>query len=123
MQLHPRLPLPRSTKARKYTFAINSRLAHVPPGPNQELLCHRIEQQYQVGPLEVNREAILRTSSDINNQKLIYSDNNGYQMQRRHYQAFVNNIIARVTHHATQCTPATLCLTTLSSRGLWRDLL
>ncbi|XP_047423150.1 epididymis-specific alpha-mannosidase [Sciurus carolinensis] len=85
----------RSAAARAHTFEIHSRLVHVPPGPDRELLCHRIEQQYRVGPLELNREAILRTSSDINNQKLLYSDNNGYQMQRRPHQAFVNNIIAR----------------------------
>ncbi|KAM4811420.1 epididymis-specific alpha-mannosidase isoform X1 [Urocitellus parryii] len=85
----------RNTTAQNYTFAIHSRLAHVSSDPDQELLCHRIEQKYRVGPLELNREAILRTSSDINNEKLIYSDNNGYQMQRRPYQAFVNNVIAR----------------------------
>lgn len=61
-----------------------------------ELLCRRIEQQYQVGPLDLNREAILRTSSDLNSQQVLYSDNNGYQMQRRPYKAFKSNPIPRV---------------------------
>ncbi|XP_051020798.1 epididymis-specific alpha-mannosidase [Acomys russatus] len=78
-----------------YIYAIHSRLAHVHPSPDGELLCQRIEQQYQVGPLDLNREAILRTSSDLNNQKVLYSDNNGYQMQQRPYKAFKSNTIAR----------------------------
>lgn len=61
-----------------------------------ELLCQRIEQQYRVGPLDLNREAILRTSSDLNTQQVLYSDNNGYQMQRRPYKAFKSNPIPRV---------------------------
>ncbi|XP_041492518.1 epididymis-specific alpha-mannosidase isoform X2 [Microtus oregoni] len=78
-----------------YIYAIHSRLAHVHPSPSGELLCQRIEQQYRVGPLELNREAILRTSSDLNSQKILYSDNNGYQMQQRPYKAFKSNPIAR----------------------------
>nr|XP_020020945.1 epididymis-specific alpha-mannosidase isoform X3 [Castor canadensis] len=85
----------RNATAQAYTYAIYSRLAHVPQGPHGELLCHRIEQEYQVGPLELNREAILRTSSDLNSQQVLYSDNNGYQMQQRPFQAFRNNTIAR----------------------------
>uniref|UniRef100_A0A8C6QNE0 Alpha-mannosidase n=1 Tax=Nannospalax galili TaxID=1026970 RepID=A0A8C6QNE0_NANGA len=82
----------RNTTDQSYTYAVYSRLAHVPAG---ELLCQRIEQEYRVGPLELNREAILRTSSDLNNHQVLYSDNNGYQMQRRPYQIFKNNTIAR----------------------------
>ncbi|XP_049996810.1 epididymis-specific alpha-mannosidase [Alexandromys fortis] len=78
-----------------YIYAIHSRLAHVHPSPSGELLCQRIEQQYHVGPLELNREAILRTSSDLNSQQILYSDNNGYQMQQRPYKAFKSNPIAR----------------------------
>ena len=37
------------------TFAIYSRLARGPQGSGGELLCHRIEQEYRVGPLELNR--------------------------------------------------------------------
>ncbi|XP_059131017.1 epididymis-specific alpha-mannosidase [Peromyscus eremicus] len=78
-----------------YIYAIHSRLAHVHPSPTGELLCQRIEQQYRVGPLELNREAILRTSSDLDTQQVLYSDNNGYQMQQRPYKAFKSNLIAR----------------------------
>lgn len=49
-----------------------------------------------MGPLDLNREAILRTSSDLNSQQVLYSDNNGYQMQRRPYKAFKSNPIPRV---------------------------
>ncbi|KAL1790773.1 epididymis-specific alpha-mannosidase [Sigmodon hispidus] len=78
-----------------YIYAIHSRLAHVHLSPAGELLCHRIEQQYHVGPLELNREAILRTSSGLNTQQVLYSDNNGYQMQQRPHKAFKSNSIPR----------------------------
>ena len=78
------------------TFAIYSRLARGPQGSDGELLCHRIEQEYRVGPLELNREAILRTSTKLNTGQVLYSDNNGYQMQRRPYRDYRNNTIARV---------------------------
>ena len=78
------------------TFAIYSRLARGPQGSGGELLCHRIEQEYRVGPLELNREAILRTSTKLNTGRVLHSDNNGYQMQRRPYRQNVWNTIARV---------------------------
>lgn len=90
--------LPRNVTDQDYIYAIHSRLAHVHPSLAGELLCQRIEQQYQAGPLDLNREAILRTSSDLNNHKVLYSDNNGYQMQRRPYKVFQSNSIARVCH-------------------------
>ncbi|XP_014445317.1 epididymis-specific alpha-mannosidase [Tupaia chinensis] len=85
----------RNMAAQDYTYAIFTRLAHVPRGGDGELLCHRIEQEYRAGPLELNREAIVRTSTDLDSQRVIYSDNNGYQMQRRPYQAYAENSIAR----------------------------
>ncbi|KAM9742472.1 epididymis-specific alpha-mannosidase-like [Dama dama] len=77
------------------TFAIYSRLAHRPQSSDGELLCHRIEQEYRVGPLELSREAILRTSTNLNTGRVLYSDNNGYQMQRRPYRKYKNNTNAR----------------------------
>lgn len=68
----------------------------VPPGFSTELLCHRIEQSLQVGPLEVNREAILRTSTNLDTQQVLYTDSNGYQMQQRYYRNAVKNNIAQV---------------------------
>lgn len=68
----------------------------MPQGYDGDTLCHRIEQQYQVGPLEQNREAILRTSTDLRSQQVLYSDSNGYQMQRRPWQNYTNNRISRV---------------------------
>lgn len=78
------------------TFTIYSRLAHGSQGSDGELLCHHIEQEYRVGPLELNREAILRTSTKLNTGRVLYSDNNSYQMQRRPYRNYKNNTIARV---------------------------
>ncbi|XP_055480124.1 epididymis-specific alpha-mannosidase [Psammomys obesus] len=85
----------RNVTDQSYIYSIHSRLAHMHPSPAGELLCQRIEQQYRVGPLDLNREAILRTSSDLDSQQVLYSDNNGYQMQRRPYKAFKSNSIAR----------------------------
>ncbi|KAB1281873.1 Epididymis-specific alpha-mannosidase, partial [Camelus dromedarius] len=78
-----------------HTHAIYTRLARGPQGSGGELLCHRIEQECRVGPLELNREAILRTSTDLNTQRVLYSDNNGYQMQRRTYRNYANNSVSR----------------------------
>ncbi|NXQ30709.1 MA2B2 mannosidase, partial [Alaudala cheleensis] len=78
-----------------YVYAVYTRLYSVPEGYDGKLLCHRIEQEYSVGPLELNREAILRTSTNLNTQQLLYTDNNGYQMQQRPFKAYVNNTVAR----------------------------
>ncbi|XP_066173322.1 epididymis-specific alpha-mannosidase isoform X2 [Sylvia atricapilla] len=78
-----------------YTYAVYTRLYSVPEGYDGKLLCHRIEQEYSAGPLELNREAVLRTSTDLNTKQLLYTDNNGYQMQKRPFKAYVNNTVAR----------------------------
>ena len=78
------------------TYTVYSRLARGPPGADGELLCHRIEQEYRVGPLELNHEAIWRTSTHFNTARVLYSDNNGYQMQHRAYKQYMVNTITRV---------------------------
>ncbi|NWT27505.1 MA2B2 mannosidase, partial [Cardinalis cardinalis] len=78
-----------------YIYAVYTRLYSVPEGYDGKLLCHRIEQEYSVGPLEFNREAVLRTSTSLNTRQLLYTDNNGYQMQKRPFKAYVNNTVAR----------------------------
>ena len=89
------------------TFTIYSRLARGPQGSDGVLLCHRIEQEYRVGPLELNREAILRTSTDLNTGQVLHSDNNGYQMQRRPYRQNMWNTIARVHPELSRGVAAT----------------
>ncbi|NXR99110.1 MA2B2 mannosidase, partial [Oxylabes madagascariensis] len=78
-----------------YIYAVYTRLYSVPEGYDGKLLCHRIEQEYSAGPLELNREAVLRTSTNLNTKQLLYTDNNGYQMQKRPFKAYVNNTVAR----------------------------
>ncbi|XP_053779508.1 epididymis-specific alpha-mannosidase isoform X1 [Desmodus rotundus] len=85
----------RTVNAKNPTYAIYSRLAHVPRRYNGDLLCHRIEQEFRAGPLELNREAVLRTSTNLHNWQVLYSDSNGYQMQRRPYRHYANNSISR----------------------------
>ena len=89
------------------TFAIYSWLARGPQSSDGELLCHRIEQEYRVGPLELNREAILRTSTSLNTGQVLHSDNNGYQMQRRPYRQNMWNTIARVHPELSRGVAAT----------------
>ncbi|KAG5207830.1 hypothetical protein JEQ12_017594 [Ovis aries] len=55
----------RTVNDRDPVYTIYSRLARGPPGTDGELLGHRIQQEYTVGPLELNREAILRTSTNL----------------------------------------------------------
>ncbi|XP_059228156.1 epididymis-specific alpha-mannosidase-like [Mustela nigripes] len=85
----------RKERDRNHTYAVYSRLAHVPVGHGGELLCRRIEQEYRVGPLELNREAVLRTSTSLHNRQILYSDSNGFQMQRRVFREHATNSIAR----------------------------
>ena len=89
---------------RNHTYAIYSRLTHVPLAQGAELLCRCIEQEYRVGPLELNREAILRTSTSLHNKQVLHSDNNGYQMQRRVFQKYSSNGIARVCSRMPVCS-------------------
>ncbi|KAM6132918.1 epididymis-specific alpha-mannosidase [Pterocles gutturalis] len=81
--------------AKDYIYAVYTRMYTVPEGYDGKLLCHRIEQEYSVGPLELNREAVLRTSTNLNTRQLLYTDSNGYQMQKRPFKAYVNNTVAR----------------------------
>ncbi|MXQ88008.1 hypothetical protein E5288_WYG022459 [Bos mutus] len=85
----------RTVNDRDPTYTIYSQLACGPPGADGELLCHRIEQEYRVGPLELNHEAIWRTSTHLNTTQVLYSDNNGYQMQRRAYKQYMVNTLTR----------------------------
>lgn len=81
--------------ARDYQYALYTRIYNVPKGYDEELLCHRVEQVYRVGPLDLNRESIIRTSTELATNKTIFTDNNGYQLQKRTYKTFVNNTVAR----------------------------
>uniref|UniRef100_A0A8C8VKA8 Alpha-mannosidase n=1 Tax=Pelusios castaneus TaxID=367368 RepID=A0A8C8VKA8_9SAUR len=85
----------RNITARDYIYVAYSRIYSVPGGYDGKQLCHRIEQEYRAGPLELNLEAILRTSTNLNTKQTLYTDNNGYQMQKRPYKAYVNNTMAR----------------------------
>ncbi|XP_025910592.1 epididymis-specific alpha-mannosidase isoform X3 [Apteryx rowi] len=81
--------------AQEYIYVVYTRMYTVPEGYDGKLLCHRIEQEYSTGPLELNREAILRTSTNLNTRQLLYTDSNGYQIQKRPFKAYVNNTVAR----------------------------
>lgn len=80
-----------------YSYVVYTRLYNVPAEYDGKMLCHRLEQEYKVGPLELNREAVLRTYTDLKNEKTIFTDNNGYQVLKRQYKAYMNNTVARVS--------------------------
>uniref|UniRef100_A0A8C5LU17 Alpha-mannosidase n=1 Tax=Leptobrachium leishanense TaxID=445787 RepID=A0A8C5LU17_9ANUR len=81
--------------AQSYCYAIFSRLYNLPYGYEEKSLCRRIEQQYRIGPLQLNRESILRTSTDMETNRELYTDNNGYQMQQRTFKTFARNTVPR----------------------------
>ncbi|XP_075425842.1 epididymis-specific alpha-mannosidase isoform X2 [Ascaphus truei] len=81
--------------AQNYIYAIYSRIYNVPEEYDKMLLCHHIEQHYRIGPLELNRESVLRTSTDLQTDQMIYTDDNGYQMQMRPFKTYVCNSVAR----------------------------
>lgn len=83
-------------RAESYSYRIISRLYNTPDGYDKSLLCRHIEQQYRVGPLELNREAVIRTQTNLRTNKRIFTDNNGYQMQIRDFKTYDNNTVARV---------------------------
>ncbi|XP_067850428.1 epididymis-specific alpha-mannosidase isoform X1 [Heptranchias perlo] len=84
-----------SAVANDYQYAIFTRIYNVLDGYDRSLICNRIEQQYIVGPLDLNREAILRMTTDLKTDRTIYTDNNGYQMIKRLYKSHTNNTLAR----------------------------
>lgn len=81
-----------------HTYSVVTR---VPVGFKDKLLCQRLDQSYVVGPLLVNREAVLRTTSSLSNNRTIYTDNNGYQMMKREYKKYINNTLSRVRTRKT----------------------
>ncbi|XP_078147934.1 epididymis-specific alpha-mannosidase [Centroberyx gerrardi] len=75
-----------------YAYSITTR---VPEGFRSRLMCRRLEQTYSLGPLRVNTEVVLRTSTTLKNNRTLYTDDNGYQMMKRTYRKFTNNTLAR----------------------------
>ncbi|TKS92921.1 Epididymis-specific alpha-mannosidase [Collichthys lucidus] len=75
-----------------YAYSITTR---VPECFGSRVRCHRLEQTYTLGPLLLNTEVVLRTSSSLNNNKTLYTDDNGYQMMKRTHRKFTNNTVAR----------------------------
>uniref|UniRef100_UPI00398EF87F LOW QUALITY PROTEIN: epididymis-specific alpha-mannosidase n=1 Tax=Pristiophorus japonicus TaxID=55135 RepID=UPI00398EF87F len=84
-----------SAVANDYQYAIFTRIYNVPNGYDGSMICNRIEQEYTVGPLDLNREAILRMTTNLKTDRTIYTDNNGYQMMKRLYKSHTNNTLAR----------------------------
>uniref|UniRef100_UPI0037E88D24 epididymis-specific alpha-mannosidase n=1 Tax=Semicossyphus pulcher TaxID=241346 RepID=UPI0037E88D24 len=75
-----------------YAYSITTR---VPECFESRPRCHRLEQMYSLGPLCLNTEVVLRTSSSLMNNRTLYTDDNGYQMMKRTYRKFINNTLAR----------------------------
>lgn len=75
-----------------FAFSITTR---VPECYKSRVRCHRLEQSYSLGPLQMNTEVVLRTTTTLNNNRTLFTDDNGYQMMRRPYREFVNNTLAR----------------------------
>nr|XP_055053226.1 epididymis-specific alpha-mannosidase isoform X1 [Misgurnus anguillicaudatus] len=82
----------REEEDKNHTYSVVTR---VPVGFQDRLPCHRLEQSYKVGPIEMNREAVFRTSTSLQNNRTLFTDNNGYQMMRRTHKDFANNTVAR----------------------------
>uniref|UniRef100_A0A3P8P858 Alpha-mannosidase n=1 Tax=Astatotilapia calliptera TaxID=8154 RepID=A0A3P8P858_ASTCA len=82
----------REESDKDYAYSITTR---VPECFGTKLPCHRLEQTYSLGPLSLNTEVVLRTSTSVKNNRTLYSDDNGYQMMKRTYRKFTNNTLAR----------------------------
>uniref|UniRef100_A0A7N6A054 Alpha-mannosidase n=1 Tax=Anabas testudineus TaxID=64144 RepID=A0A7N6A054_ANATE len=75
-----------------YAYSVTTR---VPECFGTKARCLRLEQTYSLGPLRLNTEVVLRTSSSLKNNRTLYTDDNGYQMMKRPYRKFTNNTLAR----------------------------
>ncbi|XP_005744980.1 epididymis-specific alpha-mannosidase isoform X1 [Pundamilia nyererei] len=82
----------REESDKNYAYSVTTR---VPERFGTKLPCHRLEQTYSLGPLSLNTEVVLRTSTSVKNNRTLYSDDNGYQMMKRTYRKFTNNTLAR----------------------------
>ncbi|XP_041635888.1 epididymis-specific alpha-mannosidase isoform X2 [Cheilinus undulatus] len=82
----------REKSDKDYAYSITTR---VPECFESRLRCHRLEQTYSLGPLRLNTEIVLRSSSSLKNNRTLYTDDNGYQMMKRPYRKFINNTLAR----------------------------
>uniref|UniRef100_A0A3B4DSU0 Alpha-mannosidase n=1 Tax=Pygocentrus nattereri TaxID=42514 RepID=A0A3B4DSU0_PYGNA len=82
----------REESDKNYTYSMITR---VPVGFKDRILCQRLDQSYGMGPLVVNKEAVLRTTTSLSNNRTIYTDNNGYQMLKREYKQYINNSVSR----------------------------
>ncbi|XP_068164204.1 epididymis-specific alpha-mannosidase isoform X2 [Antennarius striatus] len=74
-----------------YSYAVTTR---VPEYCGSGLGCSRLEQTYSVGPLDLNTEVVLKTSTSLKNDRILHTDDNGYQMMKRTYRTG-NNSLAR----------------------------
>lgn len=84
----------REESDKDYAYSITTR---VPECFGSRLPCHRLEQTYSLGPLRLNTEVVLRSSSSLENNRTLYTDDNGYQMMERRHREFTNNTLARVS--------------------------
>ncbi|KAK7909651.1 hypothetical protein WMY93_014335 [Mugilogobius chulae] len=82
----------KNTTATDFSFSITTR---VPECYKTKVQCHRLEQTYSLGPLQINSEVVLRTTTSLSNNKTLYTDDNGFQMMKRTYREFDNNTLAR----------------------------
>ncbi|XP_078455635.1 epididymis-specific alpha-mannosidase isoform X1 [Lampetra planeri] len=80
-----------------HRHAVLTRLHDAPGGSAGagDLSCRRLEQELWVGPLAMDREAVLRTSTGLRTGRVLHTDNNGFQMQRRLYRKFPKNELPR----------------------------
>ncbi|XP_006823863.2 epididymis-specific alpha-mannosidase-like, partial [Saccoglossus kowalevskii] len=78
-------------------FSVIVRLFNTPPlqAKDDETLCGHIELQFRVGPLSINKELITRFSTNLTNGKVIYTDENAYQMMKRNFRKNTTEPIAQ----------------------------
>lgn len=84
---------PREESDGDHAFSITTR---VPECYGSRVRCHRLEQTYSLGPLRLNTEVVLRSSTSLRSNRTVFTDDNGYQMMERKHRAFANNTVARV---------------------------
>uniref|UniRef100_A0A3Q2Y4Q0 Alpha-mannosidase n=1 Tax=Hippocampus comes TaxID=109280 RepID=A0A3Q2Y4Q0_HIPCM len=103
-------------------FLIHSRSNHLSQCFGSKVRCHGLEQTYSLGPLPVNAEVVLRTSSSLKSDRTLYTDNNGYQMMKRTHRdaLFLKRKLLSLLQQS--CLTPRCHRTVMLHRRLWNNL-
>ncbi|XP_038045982.1 epididymis-specific alpha-mannosidase-like isoform X2 [Patiria miniata] len=64
-------------------YMVTLRIFDLPHSHNDDIVCGHIELDFKVGPLTPNKELVYRFSTNLNNSRVLYTNDNGFQTMKR----------------------------------------